>query len=105
MKSVIGSIVLLLILPWARTAHGQEVTTRAAELEQAQAEKATTLRPFEPNKAEEWVNRAFDIMLSGQLHWHPYFTSPYSGGGLVLGAGYMRYVSPYSIVDIRGRNR
>jgi hypothetical protein len=41
-------------------------------------------------------------MLSGRLHWHPFFQNAYSGGGFTLGAGYMRHVSPYNFVDVRG---
>ncbi len=102
MKSPVGLSALLLVLSCVRGASGQEVTTRAAEIEQAQAEKAAMLYPFEPNKAEVWMNRSFDLALSGQLHWHPYFTSPYSGGGFVAGIGYIRYVSSYNTVDVRG---
>jgi len=101
MKFRAGVMAVVLLLPFARAAGGQEVTTRVAEIEQAQAEKAAALRPFEPGKAEMYINRAFDIMLSGGLHWHPYFTSPYSGGGLVLGAGYTTFVSPYNLIDAR----
>jgi hypothetical protein len=83
-------------------ANGQEPVTRAAEIEQAQTDKAAVLHPFAPNKAEQYVNHAFDIMLGGQLHWHAFFTSPYSGGGFVAGAGYTTYVSPYNLIDVRG---
>jgi hypothetical protein len=81
---------------------GQEATTRAAVIEQAETEKAKALQPFKPSKAEEWLNRASDIMLTGGLHWHPFFTSAYSGGGFTLGAGYIRHVSSYNTIDVRG---
>ena len=96
-----GMVAVVLLLPFAGGAAAQEITSRAAEIEQAQTDKAATLRPFVPGKAELYINRAFDIMLSGGLHWHPYFTSPYSGGGLVLGAGYITFVSPYDLIDAR----
>ena len=102
MKFRAGLLAVVLLLPCARGADAQEITTRTAEIEQAQAEKAATLHPFEPGKAEMYINRAFDIMLGGGLHWHTYFASPYSGGGLVLGAGYITFVSPYNTFDVRG---
>jgi hypothetical protein len=102
MKYAGAWLALLLTIAGACAVDAQDLATRAAEIEQTQTEKAAALHPFTPNKAEEWVNRAFNMMLSAQLHLHPFFTSPYSGGGFVVGAGYMRYVSPYNLVDVRG---
>jgi hypothetical protein len=102
MKTSARLIAALVVLSCARAAESQDAVSRTAEIEQAQAEKAATVHTFTPGKAEQWVNRAFDIMLSGQLHWHAFFESPYSGGGLVLGAGYTRYVSSFNAVDVRG---
>ena len=40
--------------------------------------------------------------LTGSLHWHPFFTSAYSGGGFTLGAGYLTNVGSYNSIDFRG---
>jgi hypothetical protein len=82
----------------------QDLTTasRVAVIEQAKADKAANVRPYEPSKVEATIDRVEDIFLSGRLHWHPYFQSAYAGGGFTLGAGYSRFVSPYNTVDLRG---
>ncbi len=79
-----------------------QATSRTALIEQQQDAKAQTLTPAAPGKAERYVNDLSEIMLSGQMHWHPFWQSAYSGGGFTIGAGYMRFVSPYNTVDFRG---
>jgi hypothetical protein len=41
-------------------------------------------------------------MLGGPMGWHPFWQSAYSGGGFTLGAGYVKFISPYNFVDVRG---
>jgi hypothetical protein len=55
--------------------------TRAARLAAEKAEKAKQLKPYEPNKAEVLVKKLEEQFLTGAMHWHPFFTSAYSGGG------------------------
>ena len=81
---------------------GEDTDTRAATLARARAERATALHVYEPNKAEMWLDRAEDLLLTGGLRFHPFFESAYAGGGFTLGAGYRRFVSPYNTVDLRG---
>ena len=76
--------------------------SREAEIAQAKAEKAKVLHPYVPTKAEDLLDRAEELLLTGGLHWHPFFDSAYAGGGFTLGAGYRRYVSSYNTVDLRG---
>jgi hypothetical protein len=76
--------------------------TRTAALEREQAEKATRLRPYEPNVAEKYLALAEGILTGGQRTFYPYFQSAYSGGGFTLGAGYAFPVSSYNTVDTRG---
>ena len=75
---------------------------REAEIVAAQKAKAGELKPYEVGPVEKWFNRAEDLALSGALHWHPFFDSAYAGGGFTLGAGYIRHVSSYNTVDVRG---
>jgi hypothetical protein len=96
------TVLALWGVPAAVTAQGQEPATRTEAIEQEKARKSTELKEYEPNKVEEWIDRAEDLMLSGRLHWHPFFQNAYSGGGFTLGAGYMRHVSPYNFLDVRG---
>ncbi len=90
----------------ASAAAAQDDTTvpggRAAEIEQAQSDKAQHLHVFEPNKVEMFLDQLEQTLLSGGVHVHPFFDSALAGGGFTLGAGYGRHVSSYNIVDIRG---
>lgn len=75
--------------------------TRQAAIEQQQAAKVETLRSVAPGRAERDINKVEDILTNG-LTWRPYFESAYQGGGLPLGVGYLRHVSPYNTLDVRG---
>jgi len=76
--------------------------TRAGRVAARQKEKAKQLKPYAPNKAEVWVKKLEEQFLTGALHWHPFFTSAYAGGGFTLGAGYATHVSAYNTIDVRG---
>jgi len=78
-----------------------EPPTREAAIEQDQGEKAKTLHPYKPGKAEETLNRAERLMATG-LRFHPFFQNAYSGGGFTLGAGYAEHVGAYDFIDVRG---
>jgi hypothetical protein len=101
MKWSAGLFVLIGVVH-APVVSAQDATSRVAVIEQAQEAKEQNLRPAAPGKAEQYVTRISDIFLSGQLHWHTFFDSAYSGGGFTLGAGYNHYVSSYNLVDVRG---
>ena len=98
--------VLLMVPGPAADARAQEVSppppTRAATIEQAQAEKSTALHPYQPGKVEEVIDRIQDSLFSGRIKVHPFFDSAYAGGGFTLGAGYGRHVSEYNVFDVRG---
>jgi Omp85 superfamily domain len=97
-----GLLVLAAMAGMAPVAAAQEPATRAALIEQEEAAKVPTLRPYEPNSGERWAQKAQDILVGGGLHWHPFFENAYAGGGFTLGAGYMNHVSPYNLIDVRG---
>lgn len=80
----------------------QTPDTRAEAIALEQAEKAKTLHPYVPTRAEEVVDRVEDLLLSGSLRWRPWFENAYAGGGLTGGVAYRRFVSPYNTVDLRG---
>jgi hypothetical protein len=73
---------------------------RAALLEKAQRDKAEALRPYEPDRVENALNKVEKILLRG-IRLHPFFDSAYSGGGFTLGAGYIRHLSDYNTLDVR----
>jgi hypothetical protein len=76
--------------------------TRAEAIALEQAEKAKSLHPYVPTKAEEVVDRVEDLLLTGSLRWRPWFESAYAGGGFTGGVAYRRFVSPYNTIDLRG---
>jgi hypothetical protein len=76
-----------------------EAATRAGQIEQEQ--KAKVVRPYQPGTAEKWLNYAESTLTTGS-GFHPFFVSAYGGGGFTLGAGYLKYISPYETVDVRG---
>ena len=91
----------MLALLAAGPAAAQEAT-RTAQIEQAQAEKASKLTPPVPNAAEKYLDWAEEYLKYGGLTWHPFFQSPYSGGGFVMGAGYLTHLGAYNTLDTRG---
>src|SRR3954470_2676651 len=94
-------IMAILLSAGAAAAQTVEPQSRAAATEDAQAEKAGRLQPYEPNKAEIYFQRAENLLAAG-LRLHPFFQSAYSGGGFTLGAGYRTPVSAYNTLDVRG---
>jgi hypothetical protein len=97
----IAAIALAAVLASA-TASAQTPDTRAEAIALEQAEKAKSLHPYVPTKAEEVVDRVEDLLLSGSLRWRPWFENAYAGGGLTGGVAYRRFVSAYNTVDLRG---
>ena len=98
-----AAAAFVLLCPQALGA--QEVSppaaSRAAVIEQAQAEKAKELRPYEPNKVEAVLDNLENALVSGEVRVHAFFDSAYAGGGFTLGAGYGLRVSSYNILDFR----
>jgi hypothetical protein len=89
------------ITGYASIVTAQDPASREAAIEQQQAEKAAALTPAEPGKVEQYVTRLSDSFLAATT-LHPFWQNAYSGGGFTLGAGYMKYVSPYNTLDVRG---
>ena len=75
--------------------------TRAGTIEQAQAQKAAALHPYQPNEAEVVLDRVENTLLNGGVKLHPFFDNAYAGGGFTLGAGWAERVSSYNILDVR----
>jgi hypothetical protein len=95
-----GALAACLAAPAA--AQDPAPATRAAVVEQEQAEKAAAAKPYVPNAAEKYLNYAEDFLKQGRLHWHPFFDNAYAGGGFTVGAGYMEHVGSYNVLDLRG---
>jgi Omp85 superfamily domain len=97
------SMIFLVVVLLAASAAAQtpDTDTRTSMLERAQAEKATQLSPYVPNRVEKYLGQAETLLITPEK-WHPFFDSAYSGGGFTLGAGYRHYVGSYNMVDVRG---
>ena len=99
----LASLTALAATPtaWAQSAP-PDADTRAGTIVAQEQQKATQLKPYEPSKAEKYVKKLEEQFLTGSLHWHPFFTSAYAGGGFTLGAGYLTHVGSYNTIDFRG---
>lgn len=97
-----AALACMLAVPGPASAQVGAPATRQAAIEQAQAEKAKNLRPYEPDKGERLLDRIDAALTGAQRGWHPFFGSAYNGGGFAFGAGYAHHVSPYSSIDVRG---
>jgi hypothetical protein len=78
-------------------------TSREQELLQAQAEKARTLTPEGPNRAEQLLSRLEPVVLA-QLPQgvYPWFGSVLGGGWMALGAGYRTAYSDTGRLNVVG---
>jgi hypothetical protein len=106
MRAIATHVVVMAALVGALSgttpASAQEPDSREKAIEAAEAEKAAKLTPQTANKAEATTGRIVDILQGNELKVHPFFQNAYAGGGFTLGAGYGRFVSPYSTIDVRG---
>jgi hypothetical protein len=96
------AVVLASLLASPTLAQSTDEESRQAIVEQAQATKSTTLRPYVPSLFERVVTRAENTLLNGPTKWHPFFENSYSGGGFAPGIGYVQRVGAYSTIDVRG---
>lgn len=96
-----GSALLMLTCCAGADAAAQE--SRADAIAQQASEKAKQLAPYEPNRVEQFLDR-LEVSAAGGVvpGWHPFLDSAYSGGGVVIGAGNLFFVSPNNTVDVRG---
>ena len=99
---VAAALAVMTALASPSEAQDTTVDSRAATIEQAQAQKAIALHPFQPNKVEAFLDDVENTLLNGGVSLHPFFDNAYAGGGFTLGAGYARRVSSYNIIDFRG---
>jgi hypothetical protein len=87
----------------ARPAAAQSVEpqSREAVVEEAQAAQVPNLHPYVPTRGERLMDKVEKI-LNGTPTWHPFFENAYRGGGFAPGIGYMKHVSSFNFIDVRG---
>ena len=98
---IVGALLLGAALD-ARAQSPPAESTRAALIAARQADKAKSVQPYAPNKAELWVKQLEEQFMGGGLRWHLFFESAYAGGGFTLGGGYRTFVGSFSTIDLRG---
>ena len=105
-RTGLAALVALLTLATATGARAQSTPadgeTRTGTIEAQQKDKAGKLAPYEPGRSEQWVKMVEEMFLTGNMKWHPFFTSAYGGGGFTLGGGYLAHVRDYDTLDMRG---
>jgi surface antigen Omp85-like protein len=96
--TVIVSAILVAVC--ARPAPAQD--TRADAIAAEQAEKAKTLHPYEPTRAERLALRAKRALVDVPSGFYPAFGSILGGGGIGFGAGYRQFSGDRTFWDLRG---
>jgi hypothetical protein len=98
-RGIVPAFILFITLFLSANAFAQ---SRAAELAAKQAAKAKVLEPYKPTKAERIIIR-LETRFSGTAQgFYPFFGSAYPGGGLALGAGYVKRFGDTGSFDIHG---
>jgi hypothetical protein len=90
----------LLTLSTAVPAAAQD--SREAEIAAKQAEKATKLAPYVPNRAERIIAGFRREAIEEPSGIFPWWAGVHSGGGFTLGAGYRQWFGDASHWDVRG---
>jgi hypothetical protein len=83
-------------------AQAPEPEDRQTIADNAAAEKAKTLAPYQVTLAEKVITRVENRFTNRAIYWHPFLQNAYQGGGFAAGAGYMFHPSAYSSLDVRG---
>jgi len=96
------SVAMVLGAATTVLAQTPEPEMRQSVLENATAEKAKSLQPYEVTLAEKVITRLEARFTGGTVRWHPYLQNAYRGGGFAAGVGYLFHTSAYSTLDVRG---
>jgi Omp85 superfamily domain len=76
--------------------------SREAEIAAKQAEKATRLGPYVPNRAEKIIADFRREAIEEPSGLFPWWGSVHGGGGFTLGAGYRQWFGDASLWDVKG---
>jgi outer membrane protein assembly factor BamA len=78
--------------------------SRAEEIAAIKADKAKVLKPYEPNKVEQWIARLRGLGFVGPAPQglYPWLGSVYSGGGFSAGLGFRQPFTETGFWDIHG---
>jgi hypothetical protein len=98
---------LLTLLLSTSGAHAQQAASGTAAsreelITNAQAEKSRNLKPYEPTRAERFLQR-FETFTVPRSGFYPAIGSIYPGGGLALGLGYRQLFGDHSRWTVSGQ--
>ena len=91
-SSLFGLIVSMSLVTGAATpvlAQSPDTGTRQSMIENAAAEKAKTLKPYDVTLGEKVIAKIEKRFTGGLFRWHPFLEPAYRGGGFAAGLGYM----------------
>ncbi len=97
-----ASLTFVIGVATAALAQTPEPEDRQTISENAAAEKAKTLAPYEITFSQKVITRIEKHFSNETIHWHPFLQNAYQGGGFAAGAGYMFHTSAYTSLDVRG---
>jgi hypothetical protein len=100
MPMIVRVLMASVLVALPSLASAQE--TRAGEITDEQAEKATNLAPYETHWAENMLLRVRRALVEQPSGLYPYFGSVYNGGGFTLGAGYRHFTGDRSHFNVDG---
>jgi surface antigen Omp85-like protein len=93
-------ILSSLIIAGAADALAQDTRAEAHAAEQQQ--KASTLTPSVPGRAEQTLLKFKRELIDDPNGFYPSFQTVYSGGGMTGGIGYRRYYAPHAFWNVLG---
>jgi hypothetical protein len=85
----------------AASAQAPQPEDRQTIADNAAADKAKALVPYQVTIAEKVLTNVEKHFTNETIHWHPFLQNAYQGGGFAAGAGYMFHPSAYSSLDVR----
>jgi hypothetical protein len=97
-----ASLTFVIGVATTALAQAPELEDRQTIADNAAAEKAKTLVPYQVTLAEKVITRIENRFTDQAIYWHPFLQNAYQGGGFAAGAGYMFHPSAYSSLDVRG---
>src|SRR5258706_13088730 len=78
--AVFTTVTLVAGTATAALAQTPDPDTRRAAIEREQTEKASSLHPYVPSRAEKLITEVENTFVNSTTMWHPYFENAYSGG-------------------------
>jgi hypothetical protein len=82
-----ASLTFVIGVATTALAQAPELEDRQTVADNAAAEKAKTLVPYQVTLAEKVITRIENRFTDQAIYWHPFLQNAYQGGGFAAGAG------------------